>query len=65
MVEKTAKIDEKSIEKKKRKKPQKKKEEHVTQPVVNIGLVGHVDHGKTTLLERLSGKWTDTHSEEI
>jgi translation initiation factor 2 subunit 3 len=28
-------------------------------------LIGHVDHGKTTLTERLSGKWTDTHSEEI
>lgn len=24
-----------------------------------------MDHGKTTLLERLSGKWADTHSEEI
>lgn len=32
---------------------------------VNIGLVGHVDHGKTTLTEALSGVWTDTHSEEI
>lgn len=34
-------------------------------PVVNIGTVGHVDHGKTTLVRALSGKWTDTHSEEI
>ena len=35
------------------------------QPEINIALVGHVDHGKTTLTERLSGKWTDTHSEEL
>lgn len=34
------------------------------QPEVNIGLVGHVDHGKSTLTKVLSGKWTDTHSEE-
>lgn len=43
--------------------PKSKKE--VIQPEMNIGMVGHVDHGKTTLLERLSGRWTDTHSEEI
>lgn len=35
------------------------------QPRVNIGLVGHVDHGKTTLTQTLSGVWTDTHSEEV
>lgn len=44
--------------------PAKKKEARV-QPEVNIGLVGHVDHGKTTLTQQLSGKWTDTHSEEL
>ena len=35
------------------------------QSEVNIGLVGHVDHGKTTLTKALSGVWTDRHSEEI
>lgn len=35
-----------------------------SQPEINIGLVGHVDHGKTTLTQALSGIWTDTHSEE-
>lgn len=35
------------------------------QPEINIGLVGHVDHGKTTLVKALSGRWTDIHSEEM
>ncbi len=70
---------EKKVTKKKEKKekvPKKKKEKEIkpdltagaketVQPVLNIGLVGHVDHGKTTLTEKLSGKWTDTHSEEL
>jgi len=41
------------------------KELKLKQPVLNIGLVGHIDHGKTTLLHQLSGKWADTHSEEL
>ena len=41
------------------------KKEAIVQPEINIGMVGHVDHGKTTLTEKLTGKWTDTHSEEI
>ncbi len=28
-------------------------------------MLGHVDHGKTSLTKALTGKWTDTHSEEI
>ena len=33
--------------------------------MLNIGMVGHIDHGKTTLLSKLTGKFTDTHSEEL
>lgn len=35
------------------------------QPLVNIGTAGHVDHGKTTLVEALTGVWTARYSEEL
>jgi len=35
------------------------------QPEVNIGTIGHVDHGKTTLVQALTGQWASKHSEEL
>lgn len=35
------------------------------QPEMNIVMLGHVDHGKTSITKALSGVWTDTHSEEV
>jgi translation initiation factor 2 subunit 3 len=35
------------------------------QPECNIGLTGHVDHGKTTVVAALSGIWAAHHSEEL
>jgi translation initiation factor 2 subunit 3 len=36
-----------------------------SQPETNIGMIGHVDHGKTMLTKALTGEWTDRHSEEV
>ncbi|MCX6778136.1 MAG: translation initiation factor IF-2 subunit gamma [Candidatus Micrarchaeota archaeon] len=37
----------------------------MAQAEVNIGMLGHVDHGKTSITKILTGVWTDTHSEEL
>jgi len=34
-------------------------------PEINIGTMGHVDHGKSTLVKAITGKWTAQHSEEL
>jgi translation initiation factor 2 subunit 3 len=38
--------------------------EYGYQPNIN-GTAGHVDHGKTTLVEAITGVWTSGHSEEL
>jgi translation initiation factor 2 subunit 3 len=35
------------------------------QSELNIGTLGHVDHGKTTLVSALTHTWTDVHSESV
>ena len=35
------------------------------QPEVNIGTLGHVDNGKSTLVQSMTGVWTSRHSEEL
>lgn len=48
-----------------RTEPQDQKSLLPRQPEVNIGTVGHVDHGKTTIVEGITGIWTSAHSEEL
>jgi translation initiation factor 2 subunit 3 len=46
--------------------PQEKDDETINwQPEVNIGTLGHVDNGKSTLVQSLTGVWTSRHSEEL
>ena len=41
------------------------REPHKHESVAIIGTAGHVDHGKSTLTEAITGKFPSTHSEEI
>ncbi len=50
------------VEKKVKAEPKQAK---AVQADLNIGMIGHVDHGKTSLTQALTGTWTDTHSEEL
>ena len=40
-------------------------EKYGYQPCVNIGTSCHVDHGKTSLIQALTGSWTSVHSQEL
>ena len=45
---------------------QEKDEDNISwQPEVNIGTLGHVDNGKSTLVQSITGIWTARHSEEL
>ena len=40
-------------------------DQNFSQSQMNIGTLGHVDHGKTTLTKAITGVWTDKHSESL
>jgi len=42
-----------------------KEDELPNQPEVNIGTLGHVDNGKSTIVQSITGIWTGRHSEEL
>lgn len=46
-------------------KPRERKITIPCHPECNIGTIGHVDHGKTTLVQALTGVWAARHSEEL
>jgi len=46
-------------------KPEDEKYSDGKQAEINIGTIGHVDHGKSTLVKALTGTFPDTHSEEL
>jgi len=46
-------------------KPEMNKIDIEKLPILNVGTAGHIDHGKTTLLYKLTGKFSDMHSEEL
>ena len=53
------------LKRKKKRKRKKRSEVMIEQSDINIGMFGHVDHGKTTLVSAISNVWTDKHSESI
>ncbi|MCX6801631.1 MAG: GTP-binding protein [Candidatus Diapherotrites archaeon] len=46
-------------------KAEPKAAKEAVQAEINIGMIGHVDAGKTSLVEAMTGQWVDTHSEEL